>query len=1103
MAEKPTYEELEKRIQEIEQGNFLQHPADRNEKENKSRYSHLKVLIKIGALVNSTLDLEEVLQGILKSTLETVNASAGMIFLKDSVTGGLSWGASSGLSKAFISKFQNKYIQVGEGLTGQIAQTGELIYIPVDYSHDPRIARPMIEEEGLNSFIGVPIYAGDKIVGVMNILTHPPDILSEYDMYLCEAIGSHVGLAIRNAQLFNTQKQIANELKESEHKLATHLQNTPVGAISWDLNFKTIEWNSAAETIFGYSKKEAMGKHVAELIVPEKLKELIDSVFHKLKSEKGGVRSKNENRTKDGRQIICDWYNTTLKNADGKVIGVAALVNEITESELALEALKKQKEFNEKIVQTSNAIIVGLDKNHKIKIFNKGAEKITGFKAKEVIGSDWFEIFVEPDISDEINKVWEIAWGAEINSYINPIRSKNGDKKIVSWQTTGMYDGADETTHLLISIGEDITERTRAEELLKESEEKHRLLFENAGDAIFIHDAEGRMLAINPMVCELLGYTYEELMSMTIDQIDTPEEVQHAPDRIAQVMANGHLTFETVHQHKDSSLQSGWVSARLISWEGQPAIMSICRDTTERKQAEDALRESEGRFRTLFESVPAAMQGYNSDGTIHYWNKACEKTYGYTKEEAIGKNLIDLIIPPEMRNFVRKAIKQSSKTGEMPPPEEISLMQKDGSLVPVLSSHALVKLDGKEPELYCLDIDMRLQKKLESQLQQAQKMESIGTLAGGIAHDFNNLLFVVLGNISLAQDDLKYETGTSESLKAAEEACIKAKELTARLITFSKGGDPVKKKIPIGDLLKNTVISALKEFNIKSKISILDAIRQVNIDEGQIKQVFRNIIVNAREAMDDNEQLTVSCEKIDIAENSSLKLSQGEYIKISFEDQGCGISKENLKKIFDPYFTTKDMGINKGQGLGLTVSYAIIKKHEGLITAESEQGKGSTFSVYLPAISVKKTDPQKSVKNSETLKSIKQPATGKRKILLMDDEEAIRKFMDLVLNKLGYDVKICAEGNEAVQIYKKAIESKEPFDVVILDLTNKLGMGGQETMRRLLEIDPNTKGIVITGYSSDPVVSNYSAYGFSGFLAKPATKDELNKVISEVVSKNQ
>ena len=526
---------------------------------------------------------------------------------------------------------------------------------------------------------------------------------------------------------------------------------------------------------------------------------------------------------------------------------------------------------------------------------------------------------------------------------------------------------------LLYSIIHDITQRRIAEAELRESEEKHRLLFESAGDAIFIHDEGGRMLAVNQMACKLLGYAHAELMAMRIDQVDTPEESKYAEHRIKRLMEDGQLTFETLHQSKDGLDIPIEVSARRIPWEGQRAMMSICRDITERKKAK------------------------------------------------------------------------------------------------------------KERE------------KLQEEILKARKLESIGTLAGGIAHDFNNLLYVVMGNISLAQDDLNLEIETSENLKEAQKACIMAKGLTARLITFSKGGDPVKKMMPINGLLKDTVVSVLSGSNITPKILIADAIRNVNIDEGQIKQVVRNIVVNAKEAMDDNGQLTVSCENVDIVEEGYLTLRQGEYIKISFKDQGCGILKENFERIFDPYFSTKDMGVDKGQGLGLTVCYSIIQKHGGLIHVESELGTGSTFSIYLPAFLVKEPDFQKSEEKPAAQEPVKKSAKGTGKILLMDDEKTIRTFLGKVINRLGYDVVTCIEGKEAIEIYKKAVESKEPFDVAILDLTNKIGMGGQETMKRLLEIDPDVKGIIITGYSDDPVVANFKTYGFSGFIIKPATRDELSK----------
>jgi PAS domain S-box-containing protein len=526
-------------------------------------------------------------------------------------------------------------------------------------------------------------------------------------------------------------------------------------------------------------------------------------------------------------------------------------------------------------------------------------------------------------------------------------------------------------------------------------------------------------------------------------------------------------------------------------------VIGTVQDITERRQAEDALRDSERLIRSLIHATKDIVVFKDKDFIFRVMNQAMCQLVGKSENELAGKTDFD-IFPKELADKYRNDDKKVIESGcALTIDEEVSTLDGIGY---VSTTKAPVFNEGNE----CIGIviivrDITEQKKLQKEVLKIHKLESIGTLAGGIAHDFNNLLYVVMGNISIARDGLNLELETSESLKEAEQACIKAKELTARLITFSKGGDPVKKMMPINGLLKDMVVSILSESNITPKISITDAIINVNIDEGQIKQVVRNIVVNAKEAMDNNGQLTVSCENVDIAEKGYLTLNQGEYIKISFEDQGCGISKENLEKIFDPYFSTKDMGADKGQGLGLTVSHSIIQKHGGLITVESEPQIGSTFSVYLPAFLVKEPDFQK----SEEKPAAQKPAIGTRKILLMDDEKAIRKFLGKVINRLGYDVETCIEGKEAVEIYTKAMESKEPFDVAILDLTNKIGMGGQATMKRLLEIDPGVKGIIITGYSDDPVVANFRAYGFSGFVIKPTTRDELSKVINEVLSKNQ
>ena len=548
-----------------------------------------------------------------------------------------------------------------------------------------------------------------------------------------------------------------------------------------------------------------------------------------------------------------------------------------------------------------------------------------------------------------------------------------------------------------------------------------------------------------------------------------------------------------------------WLIGIVIIYVG---FLGVRRYFTERDQAEETLKKSEALLRSTQELTKVGGWEWDVEKQTMFWTDEIYRIHDFQRDEFLPGSTEHVersmgCYEPEDRPVIMDAFRNCIEKGQAYD-LEFPLKTPKGRRIwvrtvaeAIIKNHRVVKVIGNI-------MDISDQKRLQEKALKVRGLESLGILSGGLAHDFNNLLYVVMGNISLVEDDLKPETETSKNLIEAQEACIKIKELISQLMTFSQGGDPVKEISSIGDVVNDAVTSSLRGFHVQQEIFIPESIRQVDIDKTQIKRVVRNIVTNAREAMGENGKLKVSCENIDITGKGYLTLIQGKYIKISFEDQGCGIPKENLKKIFDPYFSTKPMGIDKGQGLGLALSYSIIEKHGGLIDIKSELKIGSTFSVYLPkTVSAKVSDLQESVKKPETLKSIKQLATGKIKILLMDDERAIRKFMDRMLNKLGYDVKTCTEGNEAVQIYKKAMESKEPFDTVILDLTNKIGLGGQEAMRRLLEIDPNTKGIAITGYSSDPVVSNYRAYGFSGFLTKPATKDELDKVISEVVSKNR
>jgi signal transduction histidine kinase len=366
--------------------------------------------------------------------------------------------------------------------------------------------------------------------------------------------------------------------------------------------------------------------------------------------------------------------------------------------------------------------------------------------------------------------------------------------------------------------------------------------------------------------------------------------------------------------------------------------------------------------------------------------------------------------------------------------------------------------------------DVTERRRAEEELSRVNKLESLGILASGIAHDFNNLVSVMLRNIFAAKLSLPDEQQEvlGEGLEIAEKVGHQAKELAHRLITFAKGGEPVRKIASISKLLMNSVDLPLSGSKVICEFSLPDNLWPVEMDDVQIRQVINNLLINAREAVHDAGIITIHAENVNISAGNGLPLKEGNYVKWSIRDHGIGISKENLPKIFDPYFTTKPTGSARGMGLGLALCYSIIKKHDGVITVESEPGLGSTFIVYLPASP--QVDPSR--------KGVgEQAGARKGKILVMDDEETVRNATGIVLNYLGYDVEYAKNGSEAVLLYKIAIEKGHPFYAVVLDLNIPGGMGGKEALQELFAIDPHVNAIISCGYSDDTVISKFKEDG--------------------------
>jgi PAS domain S-box-containing protein len=529
------------------------------------------------------------------------------------------------------------------------------------------------------------------------------------------------------------------------------------------------------------------------------------------------------------------------------------------------------------------------------------------------------------------------------------------------------------------------------------------------------------------------------------------------------------------------------------------AFMNI----TENKCAEEALRESEEKYRNLFHRSKDAIFIHDLDGTIIDANQSALKLFGYTKPEMTAIKISQLH-PAETLEKSRRAFETIIQEDVIT--FEIAFQKKNGDVFPAEVSSSLFEIGGKQViQGIARDITNRKQaekekRRLQRQLLKAQKIESIGILAGGIAHDYNNLLSVIIGNIELAKEICQPKTEIYRLMKGAEKASFQAQELTKRLITFSKGGAPIKKRGSIETLVIDITNHIFSGYNIGVEFSFPTDLWDVDFDENQMKHALKNLLANALEALPENGSITISAENVEIDSRTSefsLALLDGQYVKTTIRDNGIGIPEEHLSNIFDPYFSTKEKGIQKGLGLGLTTTYSIVTRHDGYIFVESEVGVGTTFTILLPTGEHEISGPERSQKPR-----LKKTAIHSRKVLLMDDEKMIRDIGRQILKKYDYDAAVAVHGDEAVEMYQKAMTAGEPFAIVILDLSVKGGMGGKEALKNILAINPQARVVVSSGYSNDPVMTHFKEYGFTAAIAKPYTPKDLNEILNTILEKD-
>ncbi|MDA0578723.1 MAG: response regulator [Verrucomicrobia bacterium] len=499
------------------------------------------------------------------------------------------------------------------------------------------------------------------------------------------------------------------------------------------------------------------------------------------------------------------------------------------------------------------------------------------------------------------------------------------------------------------------------------------------------------------------------------------------------------------------------------------------------------LRANEEQLRLLFDHSPDAMFVEDLNGTVLDVNAAACKLHGLERAALLGRNLLDLM-PANMRAKVASDVSRW-QTAQMETYEGSSVT-RDGRSIPVEIRATHIRYHGSQALLvHVRDITDR--KQMEQQLRRTENLESVGVLAGGIAHDFNNLLTGVLGNITYAKTEVNTREALLEVLGEAERAALRAKSLTQQLLTFAKGGTPVRKVASIAELLEETVHFVLAGSKSTYRLQIAPDIRNVIMDGGQISQVVENIVINADQAMVRGGTITITVENAvyDADTGAKVGLRPGCYVKVDICDQGIGMPADVMAKIFDPYYTTK----SGGSGLGLAVSHSIVTKHEGLIAVTSELGVGTTFTMHLPATAAEV--PRDMVERGDAIRR------GGGRILVLDDEDFIRTLLVRMLVALGYEAVAVADGKVVLAEYRRAMETHRPFDAVLLDLTIPGGMGGEETIAELLKIDPAVVAIVSSGYALEAVFSEFAKHGFSGEIAKPYDMKALGAVLADLIGK--
>ncbi len=990
------------------------------------------------------------------------------------------------------TKFSNTHEWCAEGVQPQITNlqnlpvdsfayaastllNGEILYCQnvSELGDEAKAEKEEWIRQDTESLICIPMTAQERVVGFVGFDSVGEKRNWTADEQLLLQIAGEAFASIIE------RKQMEEALRRSESKYRYLVENAIEGILVIQDGWVKFV-NPRVEEFSDYTVGELTSKPFLDFIHPDDRDMAAENHRKRLNEEDVPpaysirmIKKSGENAWVEVRGVRINW--------EGKPAALN-FVHDITDRKKAEEALCTSEEKYRNIVQNTLDIIYSVSTDGIITFISPQVSRY-GYTIDELIGHSIFE-FIHPDDLEIVKSEYARTMETE-EEFPTEFRIYGKDGKCYYVEENGKVIKEDERIVQIAGIIRDITDRKLYEQKIREQLNFMGILLDTIPNPVFYKDINGVYLGCNQAFLKLMGKTEEEVVGKTVYDLGPDDIASGYYEKDRELFENpGTQVYEWRLKNSDGDIRDViFNKATFANSEGEVAgLIGVILDITERKKAMEEI----SKFKTISEQANYGTVIADPQGTILYTNQNFAEMHGYSREELIGKQL--KILSADENLSLLKQLKDTVLEEGSFEHKEVYRKKKDGSRFPALVNGILIKDEDDNPwYMAATVIDITDKKRMETELLKSEKLESVGVLAGGIAHDFNNILTAILGNITLARLELDPYHELQQALESAEKASFQAQNLTRQLLTFSKGGSPIKETASISEIILETTNFALRGSNTKCNFEIDNGLLPAEVDKGQLSQVIHNLVINADQAMPEGGSIDVHVQNIFINSNADIPLNEGMYIKISIKDRGVGISEKYLPKIFDPYFTTKQ----KGNGLGLASAYSIIKKHEGHIDIRSELGVGTEFILYIPA-----SEKQVETKSEADLK-VEGDVGGR--ILVVDDEAIVRDMLKKLLDKFGFDAAAVSDGESAIELYREHIEKGKRFDAVITDLTIPGAMGGLELVSHLKEIDPEAKILVSSGYSNDPIMAHHEQYGFCGMIPKPYNSERLCQVLKSVV----